>query len=446
LSRLRWDLRDEGDCGFFVNLGRWPRDKAEDHAFVGVPMSAGKISPNGKLRIALVSSAALAFLFGSAWPGDAAYYYRVVRSTSHAKPAAKKATPEKDSFSSASGVLQLVVSIGSQRVTLFSDGVRVVQGPVSTGMPGHPTAMGVFSIIQKDRYHHSNIYSGAPMPYMQRITWSGVAIHEGVLPGHPASHGCIRTSHWFASGLWPKTRLGVRVIVTRNELTPVDFSHPKLFEPRPKPADPVVTVGEAKPGGLIQLAESTGTSKVDSAMDTPPSTAEPVKPVPTEFEPPKPFAPTGKNSQPAKRMGQVAVFISRKERKIFVRQGFVPMFDMPVEIDEPDRPLGTHVFTALGPSHDGSGMRWNLFTIPTEPRRVAEKPRGRGKSREPVQTVVVDVRPVSTAAEALDRIRMPQAAVDRISELLVPGSSLIVSDLGNSYETGAGTEFVVLTR
>ena len=109
------------------------------------------------------------------------------------------------------GPLQIVVSIETQRVTLFSNGVRVAQGPVSTGVPGHPTPMGVFSIIEKDRYHHSNLYSNAPMPYMQRITWSGVALHEGVLPGYPASHGCIRMSHDFAQKLWRVTKLGVRV-------------------------------------------------------------------------------------------------------------------------------------------------------------------------------------------------------------------------------------------
>jgi lipoprotein-anchoring transpeptidase ErfK/SrfK len=92
--------------------------------------------------------------------------------------------------------------------------------------------MDVFSVIEKDRYHHSSIYNGAPMPYMQRITWSGVALHEGDLPGHPASHGCIRMSRDFAKKLWPVTKLGVRVIVARDELTPAEFAHAKLFVPR----------------------------------------------------------------------------------------------------------------------------------------------------------------------------------------------------------------------
>jgi lipoprotein-anchoring transpeptidase ErfK/SrfK len=112
------------------------------------------------------------------------------------------------------GPLLISVAIGSQRVTVYDDGTPVASAPISTGMPGHPTPTGIFSIIQKDRYHHSNIYSGAPMPYMQRITWSGVAMHEGVLPGHPASHGCIRLPHDFAQRLWGMTRMGARVVVT----------------------------------------------------------------------------------------------------------------------------------------------------------------------------------------------------------------------------------------
>ena len=92
------------------------------------------------------------------------------------------------------GPLQMVVSIGQQHVTLYRNGVRVAQSPVSTGTPGHPTPTGVFSIIEKDRWHRSNLYQSAPMFYMQRLTWQGIALHGGDLPGYPASHGCIRLS------------------------------------------------------------------------------------------------------------------------------------------------------------------------------------------------------------------------------------------------------------
>jgi len=139
--------------------------------------------------------------------------------------------------------------------------------------------------------------------------------------------------------------------------------------------------------------------------------------------------------------------VSRKEKKLYVRQGMIPVFDMPITIDDPDRPLGTHVFTALGPQADGSGMRWNLITVLSGPQKEAEKPRARNKKHgEPPKPVVVETKTASTAAEALDRIELPKEAVDRISELLVPGSSLLVSDLGTSYETGRGTDFIVLTR
>ena len=94
------------------------------------------------------------------------------------------------------------------------------EAPISTGMPGHSTPMGVFSVIEKQRWHRSNIYSGAPMPYMQRITWSGVAMHEGVLPGYPASHGCIRMPGAFAIKLFAWSKRGARVIVVPGELSP----------------------------------------------------------------------------------------------------------------------------------------------------------------------------------------------------------------------------------
>jgi hypothetical protein len=345
------------------------------------------------------------------------------------------------------GTLQIVVSINSQKVTLFSDGVRVAQGPVSTGVPGHPTPTGVFSIIEKDRYHHSNLYSNAPMPYMQRITWSGVALHEGVLPGYPASHGCIRMSRDFAQKLWPTTKLGARVIVTHGDIVPIDFAHPKLFAPNPKPPAPPIASNHpgdgqasASPMMVAQL-----TPPVD---DQPTSEAAPgeVKPAPA-LDPAKPLAPRLRPAdQPVKRSGQVAVFVSRKEMKIFVRQGMVPLFDMPIVIDAPDQPIGTHVFTALALTDNGAGMRWNLMTVPNDLSLPAtDAKEARRKFREPLKPTA-HLKAPSSAAEALNRIQMPKEAAERISELLIPGSSLVVSDEGVGRETGRYTEFIVLTR
>ena len=100
------------------------------------------------------------------------------------------------------GPLQIIISIADQQLSLYDNGAPIARSSVSTGVQGHPTPLGVFSVISKERWHRSNIYSGAPMPYMQRITWSGIALHAGVVPGHPASHGCIRLTNDFAIRLW----------------------------------------------------------------------------------------------------------------------------------------------------------------------------------------------------------------------------------------------------
>jgi lipoprotein-anchoring transpeptidase ErfK/SrfK len=424
------------------------------------------------------------------------------------KPALKpdlKTEPAKDFGAMPKGPLQIVVSIADQHVTLYSNGARVAQGPVSTGVPGRPTPTGVFSIIQKDRFHHSNLYSNAPMPYMERITWSGVALHEGPLPGYPASHGCIRMTHDFAARLWQVARLGVRVIVARNDIVPADFAHPSLFEPKLKPAEPPAPspdpdkhaeskapvyvaqatindpqTGSDQTGGTAGKPPEVGTPGAATApatdalrgtvdMGSPaaaaapatarPDTAKPVSAKPVLADPPKPApdaadpdkavpvpAPAKARSadQPVKRSGAVAVFISRKEKKLYVRQGFEPLFDVPVEITHPEQPLGTHVFTALGLADNGAHMRWNVMTVAAEPPRQLISPKI-GPKAPAVARTPEDHLP-QTATQALDRIQIPQEAIDRIGEILSPGASLVISDQGLGPETGEGTDFIVLTR
>ncbi len=125
-------------------------------------------------------------------------------------------------------VLQIVVSLGRQRMTVYQDGRQISRSSVSSGKAGHRTPTGVFSIIQKRRYHRSNIYSGAPMPYMQRITWSGIALHEGRLPGYAASHGCVRLPSRFARQLFKTTKMRTHVVVTDGNPVPRMFSHSNL--------------------------------------------------------------------------------------------------------------------------------------------------------------------------------------------------------------------------
>src|ERR1700730_2781263 len=154
----------------------------------------------------------------------------------------KSEVAEKETGAKPQGPLIIAVSIEKQKVRIYDANGFFAESPISTGMPGHSTPMGVFSIIQKHKFHHSNIYSGAPMPYMQRITWSGVAMHAGVLPGYPASHGCIRMPMAFAVKMWNWTKMGVRVFVPPGEImTPVRISHPLLATmkvvPQPVAAD-----------------------------------------------------------------------------------------------------------------------------------------------------------------------------------------------------------------
>src|SRR5438034_492725 len=137
----------------------------------------------------------------------------------------------------------VATAIHRQRLTLYAGSEPIAHSRVSTGQRGFSTPTGVFSIIQKDRYHRSTIYEDAPMYFMQRITWSGVALHQGVVPNYPASHGCIRLPEAFAQQLWGMTKLGVRVIIARNEAVPVEISHPRLFAP--KPPDAVASSAES---------------------------------------------------------------------------------------------------------------------------------------------------------------------------------------------------------
>jgi hypothetical protein len=189
-----------------------------------------------------------------------------------ANPADKKV---KEKPAQLEPVHLIVISIPKQRISLYGAGGFHRQGAVSTGRTGFPTPTGVFSIIQKNRYHRSNIYSGAPMPFMQRITWSGVAMHEGVLPGYPASHGCIRLTHQFASELWGMTRMGVRVIVTPDDAQPVEMAHTQLPAPTMTPVPAAVTEAEPIKPSLVAM---TGDKTADASA-TPKAAAKLLSPL-----------------------------------------------------------------------------------------------------------------------------------------------------------------------
>jgi lipoprotein-anchoring transpeptidase ErfK/SrfK len=408
-----------------------------------------------------------------------------VTTASRDKPAAKEKEGEQDLATKAKGLLSVVVSIDKQQLTLYSDGHPIAHSRVSTGTAGHATPTGVFSVIQKDRWHRSNLYDDAPMYYMQRITWSGVAMHQGIVPNYPASHGCIRLPEAFAKQLWGVTRLGVRVIVTRGDVTPVPIANARLFtlkreplEPKIEPKIDVKIDVKDEPGvtsaervkaayGALEVAQlsskkndvaarnatATDAAKLaDPALDaiayaiknpreTPATSSEVVRSAYDTFEAPKVRrARTVATNAVAEikplKPGPISVFISRKEGKLFVRKGFDPVFSTPVTFEQPEKPLGTHVYTALAVKDDNTTMRWNVMSMPG----------GGSAAKKSEKGVREYTGPASNANEALDRVTIPQDALDRISELMSPGASLIISDQGLGPETGNGTDFIVLTR
>ncbi|WP_198964055.1 L,D-transpeptidase family protein [Bradyrhizobium sp. Y36] len=529
--------------------------------------------------IGATSQADAAFYYWTDY-SDGSYYARQDRHPEipRQKPQKRSATgkkevvAEKEAGTKPQGPLVIVVSIERQRVTVYDSNGVFAESPVSTGMKGHSTPMGVFSVIQKHKFHHSNIYSGAPMPYMQRITWSGVAMHAGVLPGYPASHGCIRMPISFAMKMWNWTKMGARVIVAPGEMTPHSFSHPLLASTRvpPQPAaslEPQSNVGdkadkgaadtkaaetkpiETKPietktasaDGVLELRASVGhtvmsdvttgnaaaheeaaasTDKIESPAKSETKTAEasdaanpaqadkleaaktePARPEAAQSEPAKteaaksetaksesakpdaakteaaeaakkPAAPAlatapeskkdeSRLAEPApaakpeapKRAGQIAVFISRKDSKLYVRQNFAPLFEVPVTIATSDRPLGTHIFTAELDKTDSNALRWSVVSLPVSARSAAREDDNRLTRRKggavviPVAAKPVVAKPVVTPdspAAALDRISIPADTLAKINEMLTSGGSIIISDQGiNQGETGEGTDFIV---
>jgi lipoprotein-anchoring transpeptidase ErfK/SrfK len=411
------------------------------------------------------------------------------------------------------------ISIAKQQLTLYEKGEPVAHAPVSTGMAGHRTPTGIFSVIQKEVFHRSNIYSNAPMPFMQRITWSGVALHAGVLPGYPASHGCIRMPSDFAVKLYHLTRRGARVLVLPGEVAPVRFENPRLFTAI-KPAEhanEVVTAADTPAIKTLQVnraaasqaspvlsdasRETVGVGQSSRSLDAQaPDRASPnateqdstavttgtvvVKPIPVAAPQPielrRSFQPAGDISSvssassfqsaptldaaPATetppaglvpygperplRAGPITVFISKKEGKLFVRKGFEPVFSSPVTFANPDEPIGTHLFTAIEANPDETSFRWDVVSLSDH---VGHKPEAsreaavRGHKGRHVEQVERAPR-AATAAQALDRVEIPQEARERISALMSTGAALIISDQGLGGETGRETDFIVLTR
>ena len=380
-----------------------------------------------------------------------------------------------------------IVSLRSQKIIVYDANGWILQAPVSSGQAGRETPAGIFSIIQKDAEHYSNLYDDAYMPHMQRLTWSGTG---GRLPGYPASHGCVRMPYDFAERLFDATKLGMRVIVAPNDVAPVSIVHPALFQPKPdadaaavaraaeadeaaSKADqarlaavaafrevaqamvPVRTIRNLKLRSEAQLAAAERAIVAAESIEAKERAEEgkakaaakvaelevQLTAAEAELQPKRDALAAAREAaaatetarveaaeaarKAARGLEPVSVFISRKTQRLYVRQAFQPILDIPLAIRDPDLPIGTHVFTALGSNPDGD-MQWSVVSLV-----------GRHSDGGPLTDP-------PSAKEALDRIAIPKDTLDQIAGMVSPRTSLIISDEGLSSETGRGTEFVIL--
>jgi hypothetical protein len=450
-----------------------------------------------------------------------------------------------------------IVSLGDQRVTIYDgEGRRILQSPVSTGQTGLETPAGIYTVVQKKEVHQSNVYEDGNMPFMQRITWTGIALHAGVLPGHPASHGCVRMPHAFAQHLFGLTDIGLRVIIVRDDIAPAEIEHPALFRSDPRRLElalatppvsdrpPAVRLGVAAPPiaassvrhlqllkslaeaksaqanatikkasdarqaatrraaeaapavRALRMAEANAAKAVEllraaeqalegartKAAQSAPEAPAPAEVLRTELAKEKAAAKAAETQAQLEAAGApaqarmdaaaraeeeakaaeavrdaaieaaedagrktspVSVFISRKTQRLYVRQGYLPVFEGPVSIREADKPIGTFVFTALGSGEAGADIRWSVVSMYkySEAMEPAAEPARKRADGRGLEAIPADV---AAAKAALDRIAIAREDVERISEVVLPGSSLIISDEGASIETGKDTDFVIV--
>src|SRR5690242_10689962 len=337
--------------------------------------------------------------------------------------------------------IMAIVSIKSQQVTFYDADGWILRAPVSTGVKGRETPAGVFAVVEKEEDHRSTMYDDAWMPHMQRITWNGIALHGGPLPGYAASHGCIRMPYGFAEKLFDKTRIGMRVIISPNDAAPVEFSHRALFVPKAKAlaaaavraeslaheaAETAKTADEAKKAAATAAREAASLTaplrklewlktradaelafadKALAAAKTDQAKARAVElkqkahakaaEAGTQLDRAKADAKSKLDAAAAAKdaanaaetkkaaavkaaseaklaLEPVSVYISRATQKLYVRRNthkpwpdggevFDATIEVPVTIRNPDKPIGTHVFTAMARSD--AGLRWTAVTI-----------------------------------------------------------------------------------
>jgi hypothetical protein len=270
------------------------------------------------------------------------------------------------------GPIVMVVSLPEQLAYVYRNGVIIGASTISTGKKGHRTPTGVFTILQKNQDHYSNLYNDAPMPYMQRLTWSGVAIHAGRLPGYPASHGCVRMPYQFAQKLFAETKTGLTVVVSDEKLFPDDVAHPGLVAPVNATGTPVS--GPSLVNGLAWQPEA---------------------------------APDG----------PVTILLTNEDRRIRVFRNGIEIGHAPFTLTDRHRKITLHVLTML----ELSGGE------PLDPATGRPMPRWLEVSGKEENTV--------STAELLAAFSIPSEFLAKLATVVEPGTTLVITQPAASAST-----------
>ncbi|MGL4316258.1 MAG: L,D-transpeptidase [Pseudomonas sp.] len=279
------------------------------------------------------------------------------------------------------GPVTLVVSLTEQRAYVYRNGIIIGATTVSTGRSGKDTPTGVFTILQKSVDHHSNLYNSAAMPYMQRLTWDGIALHAGHLPGYPASHGCVRLPLAFAKQLYAITGFdSTTVIISDSQSAPVEVNHPGLLAPQ---------VADGKPQGKTPVAGS-------AYLDNSPASREPL-----------------------------SILISRADLRVYVFRGGQLIGSAPVQDNGVQMPHGLAVFSLLQkppPTEfdPAPPLRWSAVAL--------SNPQGG-----------------ATPLEQLGQVSVDGDFLRRLHDAMDVGTTLVITDLSSTRESRSEGQMTVIS-
>lgn len=393
--------------------------------------------------------------------------------------------------------IMAIVSIKSQQVTLYDADGWILRAPVSTGVKERETPAGIFAIVQKNKDHRSNMYDDASMPNMQRITWNGLALHGGPLPGYAASHGCVRMPFGFAEKLFDKTRIGMRVIISPADAAPVDFSHPalSLFMPNAdviaaapakaetlsrEAADAITAADEAKKAAAstardsaplaaslrkLERAKARADSELASAdravtnarTDQTRAKAEErqqraaakAAELGTQFDTAKADASLKLDATSAAKLAAKTAQAKKADTAKAALDAKLALEPASIYISRATRTLYVRRNTHK-PAPDGGGEVFDTSIEVPVTIRDPGKPIGThvftatARNDAGLRWTAVTIENGDDATNALDRITIPKEVLDRIAPTTLPRSSIVVSDEPLSEETNYRTEFVAV--